>query len=66
MNGAVSLPYPEVAPASSELAVEDGYQRPANPLGYALLFVPFAIATLLTELPLASYLIAWEIGRAHV
>ena len=59
MNGAVPLALPD--PAEPEVAVPSGAtdQSPGRPLAYALLFAPFALATALAALPLASYVIAW-------
>ena len=58
MNGAVPLPAERAA-----LAVPDPGQaidQPGgSPLGYALLFAPFALAMALAVTPLASYLVAW-------
>ena len=35
------------------------HERSSNPIGYALLFAPFAVATALAATPLASYIVAW-------
>ena len=58
MNGAIPLANPVASSTAPEPDAVD-HQPSAGPLGYALLFVPFALATTLAALPLASYLAAW-------
>ena len=55
MNGAVPIP---LAPPADESVLIPG-RTAGNPLGYALLFAPFALAVALATAPLASYLVAW-------
>lgn len=54
MNGAAPLSLPVPTDAS-----EAPDRTAGNPLGYALLFAPFALASVLSAAPLLSYLIAW-------
>ena len=55
MNGAVPT---TLAPPVAETPTAPG-RSAGSVLGYAMLFAPFALATALTPMPLASYLVAW-------
>ena len=61
MNGAVPLPLPAESPGvpGPGASADATAQEPGSPVGYALLFAPFGLATALAPLPLASYLVAW-------
>ena len=59
LNGAIPLPLAHHDAPGPDAPADAPEATSGNPIGYALLFAPFALAAALSAVPLASYSVAW-------